>query len=108
MDTRCTPAVLGHRADETTNLGINPRSTRIARTGDPGPVSAEPISIPPGDRVGVHDNEPARAPRIKELKRENARLQRRLAWVETMLETQKKASELLGIPLNPIDDDEND
>ena len=55
-----TPAVLGHRADETTNLGINPRSTWIARTGDPSPVSVEPISIPPGDRVGVHDNEPAR------------------------------------------------
>ena len=50
----------------------------------------------------------AEAPRIKELERENARLQRRLARVETMLEIQKKASELLGIPLNPIDDDEND
>ncbi len=60
VDTRCTPAVLGHRADETTNLGINPRSTWIARTGDSSPVSAEPTSIPPGDRVGVHDNEPAR------------------------------------------------
>ena len=44
----------------------------------------------------------AEAPRIKELERENARLQRRLARVETMLEIQKKASELLGIPLNPI------
>ena len=50
----------------------------------------------------------AEAPRIKELERENARLQRRLARVETMLEIQKKASELLGIPLNPIDDDDND
>ena len=50
----------------------------------------------------------AEAPRIKELERENARLQRRLARVETMLEIQKKASELLGIPLNPTDDDEND
>ena len=50
----------------------------------------------------------AEAPRIKELERENARLQRRLARVETMLEIQKNASELLGIPLNPIDDDEND
>ena len=47
-------------------------------------------------------------PRVKELERENARLQRRLARVETMLEIQKKASELLGIPLNPIDSDEND
>ena len=47
-------------------------------------------------------------PRVKELARENARLKRRLARVETMLEIQKKASELLGIPLNPPDSDEND
>ena len=45
---------------------------------------------------------------MKELARENARLKRRLARVETMLEIQKKASELLGIPLNPPDSDEND
>ena len=50
----------------------------------------------------------AKDPRVKELERENARLQRRLARVETMLEIQKKASELLGIPLNPPDNDEND
>ena len=47
-------------------------------------------------------------PRVKELARENTRLKRRLARVETMLEIQKKASELLGIPLNPPDSDEND
>ena len=41
----------------------------------------------------------AEDPRVKELERENARLQRRLARVETMLEIQKKTSELLGIPL---------
>jgi transposase-like protein len=46
--------------------------------------------------------------RVKELERENARLKRRLARVETMLEIQKKASELLGIPLNLQDSDEND
>lgn len=50
----------------------------------------------------------AEDPRVKELERENARLQRRLARVETMLEIQKKASELLGIPLSPLDTDEND
>ena len=50
----------------------------------------------------------AEDPRVKELERENARLQRRLARVETMLEIQKKASELLGIPLNPPDDEDND
>lgn len=47
-------------------------------------------------------------PRIKELERENARLKRRLQRVETMLTIQKKASELLGIPLNPPESDEND
>ena len=36
----------------------------------------------------------AEDPRVKELERENARLQRRLARVETMLEIQKKTSEL--------------
>ena len=50
----------------------------------------------------------AEDPRVKELERENARLQRRLARVETMLEIQKKTSELLGIPLNPLESDQND
>ena len=50
----------------------------------------------------------AEDPRVKELERENARLQRRLARVETMLEIQKKTSELLGIPLNPLNSDESD
>ena len=50
----------------------------------------------------------AEDPRVKELERENARLQRRLARVETMLEIQKKTSELLGNPLNPLESDEND
>jgi transposase-like protein len=49
-----------------------------------------------------------RDPRVKQLERENARLRRRLQRVETMLEIQKKASELLGIPLSPHDGDESD
>jgi transposase len=47
-------------------------------------------------------------PRVKQLERENARLKRRLERVELMLTIQKKASEMLGIPLNPPDKDEND
>jgi transposase len=47
-------------------------------------------------------------PRVKQLKRENARLKRRLERVELMLDIQKKASEMLGIPLNQPDKDEND
>ncbi len=47
-------------------------------------------------------------PRVKQLERENARLRRRLERVELMLDIQKKASEMLGIPLNHPDKDEND
>jgi transposase-like protein len=46
-------------------------------------------------------------PRIKELERENTRLKRRLQRAEAMLEIQKKASELLGIPLSQLDEDES-
>jgi len=49
----------------------------------------------------------AQDPRVKELERENARLKRRLQRAEAMLEIQKKASELLGIPLSQLDDDES-
>ena len=47
-------------------------------------------------------------PKIKQLERENAKLRRRNERVELLLSIQKKASELLGIPLNPQDPDEND
>ncbi len=44
----------------------------------------------------------------EQLRKENARLKRRLEQAQTILEIQKKASELLGIPLNrpPSEDDE--
>lgn len=44
-------------------------------------------------------------PRVTQLEREIARLRRRNQQVETLLEIQKKASELLGIPLNAHDSD---
>ena len=47
-------------------------------------------------------------PRVKQLEQENAMLRRRNQRVELMLGIQKKASELLGIPLNPHEPDEND
>ena len=50
----------------------------------------------------------AEDPRVKELERENARLHRRNKRVETLLEIQKKAAELLGISLKNLDSDEND
>jgi transposase-like protein len=45
-------------------------------------------------------------PRVTQLEREMARLRRRNQQVETLLEIQKKASELLGIPLSPGRSDE--
>ena len=47
-------------------------------------------------------------PRTRQLERENAKLRRRLQRAELMLAIQKKASELLGIPLSRLDNDEND
>ena len=38
------------------------------------------------------------------LQRDNARLTRRLARAEAIIEVQKKVAELLGIPLAPSDD----
>ena len=74
LDTRCAPAVLRHRADEVTNLGINPRSAWIASARDPSPVSSESIPIPPRDCVCVDDDQAARPrrPRTSERDRECA------------------------------------
>ena len=47
-------------------------------------------------------------PRVKQLEREVARLRRRNQRLEALVEIQKKASELLGIPLSPLDGDESD
>ncbi len=44
------------------------------------------------------------ARRVAELEREKARLERRLKQAETIIEVQKKVSEILGIPLKPVDD----
>jgi transposase-like protein len=47
-------------------------------------------------------------PRVRQLERENARLRRRMKRVELLLDIQKKAGEILGIPLKNLDDVEND
>ena len=44
-------------------------------------------------------------PRVKELEGENARLRKRLEHAELIIAVQKKASELLGIPLEGPDDE---
>src|SRR6266705_3415139 len=50
----------------------------------------------------------AQDPRVKQLERENARLQRRLRRVALLLDIQKKVGAILGIPLKNLDDVEND
>jgi transposase len=47
-------------------------------------------------------------PRVKQLVRENARLQRQLKQAVTIIEIQKKVAGILGIPLNAPELDEND
>jgi transposase-like protein len=44
----------------------------------------------------------------QELRKRNARLERRLKQAETIIEIQKKVSEILGIPLARIDEHEGD
>lgn len=50
----------------------------------------------------------AQDPRVKQLERENARLQRRLKRVALLLDIQKKVGAILGIPLKNLDDVESD
>jgi transposase len=47
-------------------------------------------------------------PKVKQLEREKARLERRLKRAELIIEIQKKAAALMGIPLKSLDSDEND
>ena len=46
------------------------------------------------------------ASRVAELERENRKLKKAMKKAETIIEIQKKASELLGIPLSQSDNDE--
>jgi len=59
-------------------------------------------------KSGPKAPDPALAAENEKLRRENRRLQRRLRQAEVCLEIQKKASELLGIPLNNPASDETD
>jgi hypothetical protein len=47
-------------------------------------------------------------PKVKQLERENARLERKLKQAETIIAFQKKVAEILGIPLKSLDSDESD
>ena len=46
--------------------------------------------------------------RVSQLERENARLKDRLRQAELIMDIQKKASEILGIPLKALDNEGND
>jgi transposase len=48
------------------------------------------------------------AARVTQLERENARLKARLRQTELIMDIQKKASEILGIPLKTLDNEGND
>ena len=48
------------------------------------------------------------AARVTQLERENTRLKARLRQAELILDIQKKASEMLGIPLKTLDNGGND
>ena len=47
-------------------------------------------------------------PRVRQPEVENRRLHRQLARAETIITLQKKVTEILGIPLTPLDSDEPD
>ncbi|HUU01053.1 MAG TPA: hypothetical protein VM425_06430 [Myxococcota bacterium] len=60
----------------------------------------------PKKRGRKGSGKPQKSQREKELEREVRRLNRRNDKLELMLEIQKKTSELLGIPMEPLDLDE--
>jgi transposase len=67
-----------------------------------GAAQAQLRSRKRGPKAKVQD------PRVKQLERENARLKRQLDRVALLLDIQKKAGAILGIPLKNFDDVEND
>ena len=77
------PAVLRHRADEATNLGINPRPTGMAALRDICPVPSESVAMPTGYGVRVDDEQAARphGPRTSKSNPESPfRVFERWAW----------------------------
>jgi transposase-like protein len=47
-------------------------------------------------------------PKVKKLEQENRRLERKLKKAEAIIAFQKKVHELLGIPLKPFEEEEDD
>ncbi len=57
---------------------------------------------------GPSKQDSAEAKELRALKRENERLREKLRRAETVIGVQKKVSEILGVDLNPSENDEND
>ena len=68
----------------------------------------ELAGLRPNKRGRKAKTKDARDKQLAEQQREIRRLKHKLAQAETVIEIQKKASELLGISLNSPDDEEND
>jgi len=71
-------------------------------------AQGEMRGLTPKRRGRKRDPDEAQRRKLESLRRENSQLQRRLKKAETIIEVQKKVSELLGIPLNTPDSDESD
>ncbi len=61
-----------------------------------------------GKKRGRKPVKDGRQKELEQLQKENRQLRRKLEKAEFILEVQKKASEILGIPLNPNDNEESD
>jgi len=61
------------------------------------------LKAAPGVKITGAPKDPADSKRLMELEIENERLHRQLAQAQKIIEVQKKLSELLQIPLEPID-----
>ena len=68
---------------------------------------AELQTLAPKKRGPKLTKDPALVIENQRLQRDNRQLQRRLDQAQTIIEFQKKVSELLGIPLKNLDSDEN-
>ena len=64
--------------------------------------------LKPKKRGPPKKRSPQDAEEIRRLRRDKARLERKLKQAELIIEIQKKASEILGIPLRTLEDEESD
>jgi len=63
------------------------------------------LKAPAGIKIEPAPSNPAQSKRLMELEIENERLHKKLAQAQKIIEVQKKLSELLQVPLEPIDEE---